>query len=135
MESKKYFITPSGEKLLTEWSDADFVKFSKKAERAAFGLLMDGDFEIIHGKREKTAAETFGLAYTSSSSFAAVWNTNTETRLRGTRLYFDGVAINDAGKPIIIYTELNKNGDEIGTIYSKTGLTLRAPLYAYGERA
>lgn len=117
MENKKYFITPSGEKLLTEWSDADFVKFGRRAERAAFGLLTDGDFEIIHGKRRADGIETFGLAYTSSSDFAALWNTNTETRRRGTRLYFDGVAINDAEKPVIIYTERNADGDEIGTRY------------------
>lgn len=132
MENAKYFITPNGEKLLTEWSYSEYSKLYKKAERAARELLPS--LELLHGEREKTAAETFGLPYTSSGDFAAVWNCNTEARLRGTRLYFNGIAINADGQPIEVYTEYNADGDEVRTVYTIHGLKARASLYAYGEK-
>ena len=45
--------------------------------------------------REWEVDELFGLPYTSSSDFAALWNTNTQARIRAKnapRLYFKGVA-------------------------------------------
>ena len=75
------------------------------------------ELEFIRGRRETTAEYTFGLPYTSTGSFAAVWNTNAEARLRGTSLYFEGVAIDAAdGRPVGIFTERNAAGDEVQSV-------------------
>lgn len=91
---------------------AEYEKNERKAKRAARRLLSSGSLEIVNG-----SDLVGGLAYTSSGCFAGLWNCNTEARKRGTRAYFDGIAISDDGAPVAVYTDNNQNGDEIGTIY------------------
>ena len=116
---RKTYKTAEGFELLTEWHDGDeFVLYSSRTERAARRLMPE--LEFIHGRREATAEYTFGLPYTSTGSFAAVWNTNAEARLRGTSLYFEGVAIDAAdGRPVGIFTECNAAGDEVQSVCRK----------------
>ena len=102
-----------GMELLTEWGADKYGEYLRKAKRAARRLK--NRLEFIHGGRGYDVDEVFGLAYTSSSDFAAVWNTNAEARLAGTRLYFDGIAINTNGETVGVFTERDSAGDEIGT--------------------
>ena len=115
MENTKIFKTPDGAELLTEWSDRDFTRFYHQAAAAARRLLPE--LEFIHGRIENTVYNTFGLPYTSSGDFAAVWNTNTEARIKNTPLYFEGVAINKDFAAVGVFTELDADGNEIGTVY------------------
>lgn len=91
---------------------AEYEKNERKATRAARRLLCSGSLEIVAG-----SDLVGGLAYTSSGSFAALWNCNTSAKKRGTRAYFNGVAISDDGMPVAVYTDHDQNGDEVGTIY------------------
>lgn len=115
MENKKT-VNHNGFEILTEWHDgAEYIKNTNKARAAARRLLYK--LEFLHGRRSYDVDDAFGLAYTSSSGFAAVWNTNAESRLAGTRLYFDGIAITEDGKTVGIFTERGEAGDEIGLKY------------------
>lgn len=59
----------------------------------------------------------FGLAYTSSGEFAAIWNTNTQARARyGAPIYFQGVALDENGQAVLIFHKPNKNKIET-TLY------------------
>lgn len=95
--------------LLKDWNE--YEKQNKIAERAAQKL--QNRLEFTHGRRERSAADSFGLPYTSSSSFAAVWNTNSEARKPHTQLYFDGIALTVDNKPIAIYTDRSKDGEPL----------------------
>ena len=117
MENKS-IISEQGRRLLKEWGfGAEFEKRERIAERAAAALM--GKLKFIHGRRESSAEKTFGLPYTSSGDFAAVWNCNAEAMKTqdGARLYFEGVAIDEAENAVIIWTERNADGDEIGIRY------------------
>ena len=117
MENKS-IISEQGRRLLKSWGfGAEFEKRERIAERAAAALM--GKLKFIHGRRERNAEQTFGLPYTSSSGFAAVWNTNAEAMKTqdGARLFFEGVAIDEAENAVLIWTEHNADGDEIGTRY------------------
>lgn len=91
------YTTPNGLNLLKEWGTA-YTKHMHTAKNAAWRLL--ASLEIVHG-----SDLVDGLAYTSSSDFAAVWNCNTEARKIGTDLYFNGIAITDAGAPVAVYDD------------------------------
>lgn len=117
MENKS-IISEKGRRLLKSWGyGAEFEKREKIAKRAAAAQI--GKFKFIHGRRERNAEYTFGLPYTSSGDFAAIWNCNAEAMKTqdGARLFFEGVAIDEAENAVIIYTEQNANGDEIGIRY------------------
>lgn len=117
MENKS-IISEQGRRLLKEWGfGAEFEKRERIAERAAAAQI--GKLKFIHGRRERNAEQTFGLPYTSSGAFAAVWNCNAEAMKTrdGARLYFEGVAIDEAENAVLIWTERNADGDEIGLRY------------------
>lgn len=99
--------------LLKEWSGQDFERINKNI---FYMLKMNFNHNIIieHGHEEKTTdytsahrfGEVFGLPYTSSGDFAAVWNTNTQTVARyGARLYFRGVAVSEDFKTVILFED------------------------------
>lgn len=117
MENKS-IISEQGRRLLKEWGfGAEFEKREKIAERAAAAVMKK--LQFIHGRRESSAEKAFGLPYTSSGDFAAVWNCNAEAMKTqdGARLFFEGVAIDEAENAVLIWTERNADGDEIGTRY------------------
>ena len=118
MENKKIIISEKGRRLLKSWGyGAEFEKREKIAERAAAALAKS--LQFIHGRRESSAEKTFGLPYTSSGDFAAVWNCNAEAMKTqdGARLFFEGVAIDEAENAVTVWTERNADGDEIGIRY------------------
>jgi hypothetical protein len=107
----KYFETFNGLHLLLDWSICNkYCIYKRTAERAARRLLPS--LEILAGSDFLD-----GLVYTSSSSFAALWNGNTTARKRGTNLYLRGIAITTDGKPAACYIENDENGDELGMVY------------------
>ena len=89
-------------KLLTEW--ADFENLQRKAINA----LRDWyrvNLQWVAGSHHGDVEEVFGLPYTSSGSFAGLWQTNSEWHYRFIPKYrFSGVAIGDDG---IIYAVLD----------------------------
>lgn len=92
-----------GRKLLTEWAyGVAFHELNKQATRAAEAVR---DFvKIEAGDNRGNAGAVFGLPYTSSGEYAAIWNANTTARattVAGESAYFKGVAIERTkdGKP------------------------------------
>ena len=109
--------------LLKDWSEDEdgrrhffeiYERNEKTAKKAARRLLKD--LEILHG-----SDLLGGLAYTSTSEFAALWNCNTEARKRGTALYFKGVALTTSGDAVAVYTERTDDGDEGATVLQIIG--------------
>ena len=90
-------------------------------ERDAVGILQkwydNGNLVVTHGYG-KDVEEIFGLPYTSTSDFAAIWNTNASAHYNGNpQLHFDGVAITDKGYVIAVFTVYDLKGNEVGTAY------------------
>ena len=81
-----------------DFCNAEYVKNERIAKRAARRLL--ASLEIVRG-----SDLVGGLAYTSSSDFAGLWNCNTEARKIGTDLYFKGIAITDTGAPVAVFDD------------------------------
>lgn len=111
--------------LLTNW-DGGYMTFeplqkvATKAAQAVRGLV-----EFVHGENVGSVSDVFGLPYTSSGDFAAIWNTNAAARLKrtgksaGDGLFFRGVAIEKAdGKPqAVTVWERMRDGEEVGAEY------------------
>lgn len=111
--------------LLTNW-DGGYMTFeplqkvATKAAQAVRGLV-----EFVHGDNVGSVSDVFGLPYTSSGDFSAIWNTNAAARLKrtgksaGDGLFFRGVAIEKAdGKPqAVTVWERLRDGEEVGTEY------------------
>lgn len=111
--------------LLTNW-DGGYMTFeplqkiATKAAQAVRGLV-----EFVHGENVGSVSDVFGLSYTSSGDFAAIWNTNAAARLKRTGksasdgLFFRGVAIEKAdGKPqAVTVWERLRDGEEVGAEY------------------
>lgn len=69
---------------------------------------------IVHGKHERTVEDTFGLAYTSSSAYAGLWNTNVKAVYASdSSLVFDGIGYNDDLQPVAFFTKYDEDGNEI----------------------
>lgn len=110
---------------LTEWNGGYMTfeplqKIATKAAQAVRGLV-----EFVHGENVGSVSDVFGLSYTSSGDFAAIWNTNAAARLKctgksaGGGLFFRGVAIEKAdGKPqaVTVWARL-RDGEEVGAEY------------------
>ena len=66
----------------------------------------------------KGVEDIFGLPYTSSSSFAAIWNTNVEAHyVMNPALKFEGVAISEKGDIIAYFLVIDRDGNEVGDAY------------------
>lgn len=97
--------------LLKEWDEQSFERIQKHIKSM---LKTNFNHRIIieHGFEEKTIdyinenylEDVFGLPYTSSGDFAAIWNTNTQTVTKfGERLLFRGVAISESHQVVILF--------------------------------
>lgn len=103
--------------LLKEWSEERFERITKHINYMLFANLRD--FATIeHGHNEESLyysykekmPDIFGLPYTSSGDFAAVWNTNTQTVTKyGERLYFRGVAVSVNNETVLIFHDVKEN--------------------------
>ena len=92
--------------LLSAWTEEDMGLPFEKVKQKAFteiAYYFGKSFIFETGRhprfefdfREWEVDDLFGLPYTSSSDFAALWNTNTQARIRAKNaphLYFKGVA-------------------------------------------
>ena len=108
---KEFYTTKDGARILRDWGN-EYQKHAKTARKAARAILPRLTIE---------AGADFlgGLVYTSSSSFAALWNGNTQartkaTRADGLRAYFRGVAIDENGRAVLYWLLIDENGDEVG---------------------
>ena len=85
---------------IREWTD---YENQYKIAVAAVKWL-DKSLRIVHGKRERNVELTYGLPYTSSGEYAAIWNTNVDARsLSDSDLQFKGVALDKDNNPVIIW--------------------------------
>lgn len=98
--------------LKKEWNN--FEEQNARAER--YAQKIQNHLIFINGRRERRAGDSFGLPYTSSSAYAAIWNTNADARtVNGLR--FEGVAINENGAAVGIFTEYDENENEKSTVF------------------
>lgn len=118
MEAKKYFYAGGGLLLLTDWSHGSTYEQNEARAKAAARRVYR-QLIIEAGSPPRSAADfADGMPYTSSSDFAAIWLVNNQARKRGAgRVYLEGVALNDMGAPVAVYTEYNEAGEEVKTIY------------------
>lgn len=66
-------------------------------------------YENIHFYNAEKLENLFGLPYTSSGDFAAIWNTNTQAETKwGERLNFRGATYTEEGEGVLIF-ENDKN--------------------------
>ena len=68
---------------------------------------------ITYGKRERTTEDTYGLPYTSSSSFAMLSNTNVCAELINTfsskKWNFDWLALTENNEVVVGFTDASEN--------------------------
>ena len=106
-------------KLLKDWYRETASGY--ETERDAVGTLQTwydkGNLRVTHGSG-KNVEEIFGLPYTSSSDFAAIWNTNATAHYRNNpEMVFDGVAVTDKGIMVAVFTVYDLEGNEVGEAY------------------
>lgn len=96
-------------KFKKEWTDAEH-----KAVIRCFIRWERNNLVITYGKRELTAEYTYGLPYTSSSSFAMVSNTNVKAELKSAREFcFDWLALTEDNEVVAGFTDKNENEKQI----------------------
>lgn len=116
--------------LLTTWEDGspnaweDANKLANAATAWAWRYMLFN----FNGARPASAADFFDeLPYTSTSSFAAVWNVSRDvTRADNSALHLKGVAlgfVNDytAPRAVFLWREYNADGDEVRDVYEVAG--------------
>ena len=92
-----------------------------ETERDAIGTLKawvdKGNLRVDHGNGN-TVEEIYGLPYTSTSDFAAIWNVQAEAHYRNNpQMKFDGVALREDRVFIAVFTVYDLEGNEVGTAY------------------
>lgn len=115
MNAKRFYTTPDGRQLLTDWGK-DYEQHERTAAHAVRSLARA--LVIEHG-----GDLLGGLAYTSTSQFAALWNCNAQARAKaeradGLRAYFHGVAIDENGGAVFNWFLLDESGEEVGEEYT-----------------
>lgn len=92
---------------IKEWTDYE----SQYKIAVAAVKRLDRHLEIVHGKRERNVELTYGLPYTSSGEYAAIWNTNVDARSKDDpNLAFKGVALDKDNNPVIIWIMTDCDG-------------------------
>ena len=104
-------------KFKKEWTEAE-----RKAVIKVFSKWETSHLVITYGYREHTTEDTYGLPYTSSSSFAMLSNTNVCAELISPILNekwnFDWLALAENNEVIAGFTDADENEKQIviGTI-------------------
>ena len=101
-------------KFKKEWTDTEYNAVVKCFSRWEKSHLI-----ITHGNRERTTEDTYGLPYTSSSSFAMLSNTNVRAELRADqRFNFEWLGLTTENKLVAGFTDYFENEKQIviGTI-------------------
>lgn len=92
---------------LKEWNE--YEKTVKKIERI-FASWERKNLTITHGRRDINVSYTYGLPYTSSSSFAMLGNTNVEAVLNADNNYkFNWLALTDNNEVVAGFTDADEN--------------------------
>lgn len=100
---------------IKEWTD---YENQYKIAVAAVKWL-DKRLRIVHGKRERNVELTYGLPYTSSGEYAAIWNTNVDARSNDNLpLQFKGMALDKDNNPVIIWYMTDCDGWKYETVES-----------------
>lgn len=114
------YNTQNNIKLLTSWRyGEEYEKNEQEAKRGACALFRSGVLDFIHGDKPKTGAEFFdGMPYTSSGDFAAVWaRANWGIKNKKTGASLDGIAIDEHGRAVSVWTIYDDEKNEIGNDY------------------
>ena len=105
-------------KLLKDWYRETASGY--ETERDAIGTLngwYKRNLEIVYGSGH-TVEDIFGLPYTSTSDFAAVWNCQATAHYKGNpQMAFDGVALREDRKFVAVFTVYDIEGNEVGNAY------------------
>ena len=105
-------------RLLKDWDKE--TNSGYETERDAIGTLRGWykkNLVITHGSGE-SVEEIFGLPYTSTSDFAAIWNVQASAHYKGNpQLAFEGVALREDGRFVAVFTAYDHEGNEIGDAY------------------
>ena len=96
-------------KFKKEWTEAEYkavIKYFSKWEKS--------NLIIIYGQRERTTEDTYGLPYTSSSSFAMLSNTNVQAKFKNDmNFYFDWLGLTTENEIVAGFTDENENEKRI----------------------
>lgn len=105
-------------KLLKDWYKE--TNNGYETERDAIGTLngwYKKNLVITHGSGN-TVEEIFGLPYTSTSDFAAVWNCQAASHYKGNpQMAFEGVALSETKQFVAVFTVYDIEGNEVGNAY------------------
>lgn len=103
-------------KFIKEWNDYEVI--TKKVHRA-FARWERNNLTITYGRREKNVEYTYGLPYTSSSSFALISNTNCTAEYNSDRnFHFEYIAVTEEKEIVVALwdDEENEKYIVIGTL-------------------
>lgn len=99
-------------KFKKEWTESEHKAVIKSFER-----WEKKNLRITHGRREKTTEDTYGLPYTSSSSFAMLSNTNVQAELinplSSKKWNFDWLGLTEDNEVVAGFTDVDENEKEI----------------------
>lgn len=96
-------------KFKKEWTGKEH-----KAVIRTFAIWEKFHLIITYGDRECTTEDTYGLPYTSSSSFAMLSNTNVRAELKEDRNFnFDWLALTENNEVVAGFTDIDENEKQI----------------------
>lgn len=101
-------------KFKKEWTDTEYNAVVK-----CFSRWEKKNLIITYGCRRRTTEDTYGLPYTSSSSFAILCNTNVRAELKADqRFTFDWLGLTENNEVVAGFTDYFENEKQIviGTI-------------------
>lgn len=101
-------------KLKKKWNDVE--KTSKELCRQ-FNIWRLSNIRITYGTG-RTVEEIFGLPYTSSSSFAAIWNCQAEAVYKWSDEWrFEALAVSETNDAIAIFEHEDGTADKMDRMY------------------
>ena len=96
-------------KFKKEWTETEH-----KAIIKAFSRWEKKNLIITYGRRERTTEDTYGLPYTSSSSFAMLSNTNVRAELKADqRFNFEWLGLTENNEVVAGFTDCFENEKQI----------------------
>ena len=104
-------------KFKKEWTDTEYNAVVK-----CFSRWEKKNLIITYGRRERTTEDTYGLPYTSSSSFAMLSNTNVRAELRtDQRFNFEWLGLTTENRLVAGFSDYFENEKQIviGTIQKR----------------
>ena len=95
-------------KFKKEWTEKELEDVIR-----AFAMWKKKNLRVTYGNRERTTEGTYGLPYTSSSSFAMLSNTNVIAELinplSGKKWNFDWLALTENNEVVAGFTDADEN--------------------------